>query len=191
MSGSALSSLQRLRALPAVMTLPMLARNTGWSRAMASVYIARWAASGLIAKAGTRAGIYYNLSTREAVTPAMRIEALLSKYPSAIAMGPSVLHAEGWITQIPQRIHVAVLTRPSLAGLDGFEIHRRPRAWFVKVAAARAADSPELYGLKAVPPLFALQDMYNSPACWHPDPDDLDLPDEVKALPALSLRARR
>lgn len=182
MSRPARSSLQRLRAMPAVVTLPMLVRETGWSRAMASVYVARWVATGLIARAGPRAGIYYNLSALGAVTPAMRIEAVLSKYPSAIAMGPSVLHAEGWISQIPQRIHVAVLTRPSLAGLDGFEIHRRPRAWFVQAAAARAADCPELYGLKAVPPLFALRDMYASPECWHPDPDDLDLPDDVQDL---------
>lgn len=183
MSAPALSSLQRLRAMPAVITLPMLVRNTGWSREMASVYVSRWVAAGLIAKAGPRAGIYYNLSARESVTSAMRIEALLSKYPSAIAMGPSVLHAQGWITQIPQRIHVAVLTRPSLTSLDGFEIHRRPRAWFVKAAAARAADSPELYGLKAVPPLFALRDMYASPECWHPDADDLDLPTDLASAP--------
>ena len=91
MSRSTRLSLQRLRAMPAVMTLPMLVRETGWSRAMASVYVARWVATGLI-------------------------------------------------SQIPQRIHVAV------------------------------------------PPLFALRDMYASPECWHPDPDDLGLPDDVQDL---------
>jgi hypothetical protein len=57
----------------------------------------------------------------------------LFEYPSAILCGESVLHAAGWITQIPAQLSVTVLSRPSYVSLHGFEIRGRPLQWFRKV----------------------------------------------------------
>jgi len=45
------------------------------------------------------------------------VAALEFEYPSAILIGESVLHAAGWITQIPAQLSVAVLRRRSYADL--------------------------------------------------------------------------
>jgi len=59
------------------------------------------------------AGIYFNKLRVPQVDASLRISALLFEYPSAILCGESVLHAAGWITQIPARLSVSVLSRPS------------------------------------------------------------------------------
>jgi hypothetical protein len=33
-------------------------------------------------------------------------------------------------------------------------------------------------GLRTLPPAVALADLYGDPKGWHPDPDDLDIPDQ-------------
>jgi hypothetical protein len=35
--------------------------------------------------------------------------------------------------------------------------------------------------LRALPPALALVDLYGDPKAWHPDVDDLDVPEEEKA----------
>jgi hypothetical protein len=89
-----------------------------------------------------------------------------------------VLHAAGWITQIPARMSVAVLARASYVALHGFEIHGRSLSWFKQVHDARAAPVERVYGLRALPPALALADLYKDPKAWHPDIDDVDIPRE-------------
>lgn len=173
-------ALERLRDLPAVFTLAGLCRFTGLSRQAAAVYLSRWKARGLVEPAGERAGIYFNKLKRSEIESPDRIGALLFEYPTAILCGESVLHAAGWITQIPARLSVAVLARPSYVSLHGFEIHGRSRSWFRKIHAA-VTGNEKIYGLRALSPALALADLYADPRAWHPDADDLDIPEKETA----------
>ena len=93
--------------------------------------------------------------------------------------GESVLHAAGWITQIPTSLSVAVISRPSYVSLNEFEIRGRPLSWFKKVhPAVDPAPDKRIYGLRALPASLALADLYGEPKGWHPDVDDLDIPQE-------------
>ena len=104
-------------------------------------------------------------------------------YPNALMVGESVLHAAGWITQIPSTLQVAVektSLRRSYKQHDGFTLLPRPLAWFAR--AHPHVLSPQkakfnTYGLHTVPPDFALADLYATPGAWHPDADDLDIPE--------------
>ena len=90
-----------------------------------------------------------------------------------------MLHATGWITQIPARLSVAVISRPSYVSLHGFDIHGRPLSWFKKVhPAVDPSPDKRIYGLRTLPTPLALADLYGDPKGWHPDVDDLDIPQE-------------
>jgi hypothetical protein len=155
---------------------------TRLSNQAASVWLARWKEKGLIEAAGDRARVYFNKLKCNEVDGSLRIAALLFEYPSALLCGESVLHASGWITQIPARLSIAVLSRPSYVSLHGFDIHGRPLSWFKKVhAAADPAPDKRIYGLRALPPPLALADLYGDAKGWHPDVDDLDIPQEDAA----------
>jgi hypothetical protein len=41
-----------------------------------------------------------------------------------------------------------------------------------------SSTQKRVYGLRALPPALALADLYTDPNAWHPDPDDLDVPDQ-------------
>lgn len=186
------SAIDRLRSLPEAFTLAAFRRLTGFSDSAAAVCLHRWKAKGLIEPAGERAGIYFNkLKTPEPDT-ALRVDALLYEYPSAILCGESVLHAAGWITQIPAQLTVAVLLRPTYVSFRGFEIRGRPLSWFTAVHADVSARSNDrVYEMRALPPALALVDLYGDPKAWHPDPDDLDLsPDEAEKVLLGSERLR-
>jgi hypothetical protein len=102
----------------------------------------------------------------------------LFEYPSAILCGESVLHAAGWITQIPAQLSVVVSSRPSYVSLHGFDIRGRSISWFRKIHPQLEPSAEKwVYGLRALPPALALADLYADPDGWHPDPDDLDIPD--------------
>jgi hypothetical protein len=175
------AAVARLRGLPEVFTLAGFCKVTGFSRNAAAVCLRRWKTHGLIEPAGERAGIYFNKLKRSEIESSDRIGALLFEYPTAILCGESVLHAAGWITQIPARLSVAVLARPSYVSLHGFEIHGRPRSWFRKVhGAVNAAGNAKIYGLRALPAALALVDLYGDSKAWHPDMDDLDIPEQDK-----------
>lgn len=172
------AAVARLRTLPEVFTLAGFCKLTGFSPNAAAVYLARWKTSGLIEAAGQRAGIYFNKLKRPEIDSSDRISALLFEYPTAILCGESVLHAAGWITQIPAQLSVTVMARPSYLSLHGFEIHGRSRSWFRKVhGAVSAAGNAKVYGLRALPPALALVDLYADAKGWHPDVDDLDVPE--------------
>jgi hypothetical protein len=175
-------AVERLRGLPEVFTLAGFRKITGFSPNAAAVCLKRWKTRGLIEPAGDRAGIYFNKLRRAEIDSSDRVCALLFEYPTAVLCGESVLHAAGWITQIPARLSVAVLARPSYVSLHGFEIHGRSRSWFRKVhRAVSAAGNAPVYGLRALPPALALADLYGNPKAWHPDADDLDVPREQEA----------
>lgn len=174
-----IDAVSRLRSLPEVFTLGGFCKSTGFSQKAAAVCLRRWKTRGLIQPAGDRAGIYFNTLKSPEIGSAQRIDALLFEYPSAILCGESVLHGAGWITQIPAGLSVAVLSRPSYVSLHGFEIHGRSRSWFKKIhSAVNATDNPRRYGLRALPPALALVDLYADDKAWHPDIDDLDIPDD-------------
>lgn len=176
------SAIDRLRDLPEAFTLAAFRRLTGLSENAAAVCLHRWKMKDLIEPAGTRAGIYFNKLKIPQPDTALRVEALLHEYPSAILSGESVLHAAGWITQIPAQLTVAVLSRPTYVSLRGFEIRGRPLSWFTAVhpdVSRRGTD--RVYGMRALPPALALADLYGDPKAWHPDPDDLDIPPDHSA----------
>lgn len=171
------SAIDRLRNLPEAFTLAAFRRMTGLSDNAAAVCLHRWKTKDLIEPAGERAGIYFNKLKVPQPDTALRIEALLYEYPSAIFCGESVLHAAGWITQIPAQLTVAVLSRPTYVSLRGFEIRGRPLSWFTAIhGAVNARGNDRVYGMRALPPALALVDIYAVPTAWHPDPDDLDVP---------------
>ena len=171
------SAIDRLRSLPEAFTFAAFRRLTGFSENAAAV---------------CRAGIYFNKLKNPQPDTALRVEALLYEYPSAILCGESVLHAAGWITQVPAQLTVAVLSRPTYVSFRGFEIRGRPLSWFNAVhpdVSARGND--RVYGMRALPPALALVDLYGDPKAWHPDPDDLDVPpDQAREVLAGSERLR-
>jgi hypothetical protein len=173
------TALQRLQSLPEAFTFSGFCRLTRLSNSTAAVWLARWKAKGLIEPAGERAGIYFNRIKTGEVDGSLRVAALQFVYPSTVLSGESVLRASGWITQIPASLQAVVMTRRSYISLHGVEIHPRPIAWFKKVHPY-IGSSPEkrVYGLRALPPALALADLYGDPKAWHPDPDDLYIPDE-------------
>ncbi len=175
------SSLARLRDLPEAFTFAGFCKLTRLSNEAAAVRLARWKEKGLIEPAGERARLYFNKLKCSDVGE-LRIAALLFEYPSAILCGESVLHAAGWITQIPARLSVAVISRPSYVSLHGFDIRGRPLSWFKKVhSTVDPTPDKRIYGLRALPAPLAFADLYADPKEWHPDVDDLDIPQEDAA----------
>jgi hypothetical protein len=173
------SAIDRLRNLPEAFTFAGFRRLTGFSENAAAVCLHRWKKRDLIEPAGERAGIYFNKLRNPKPDTALRVGALLHEYPSAILCGESVLHAAGWITQIPAQLTVAVLLRPTYVSFGGFEIRGRPLSWFSAVHVdVSATGNDRVYGMRALPPALALADIYGDPKAWHPDPDDLDVPPE-------------
>lgn len=184
------SAVERLQCLPEAFTLAGFRKLTGFSENAAAVCLHRWKKRHLIEPAGERAGIYFNTLKNPQPDTALRVAALLFEYPSAILSGESVLHAAGWITQIPARLVVTVLRRPTYVTFRGFEIRGRPLSWFKAVhPAVNAPDNEPVYGMRALPPALALADLYTDPKAWHPDPDDLDIPaDRVEEVIAACKR---
>ena len=173
------SALTRLRELPEAFTFSGFCKLNRFSNQVAAVCLRRWKEKGLIEPAGDRAKIYFNKLRAPEVDSTLRVAALLFEYPSAVLCGESVLHAAGWITQIPSRMSVVVLSRPSYISLHGFDIRGRTLSWFRKVHPLMDSSEQErVFGLRALPPALALAELYADPAGWHPDQDDLDIPQE-------------
>lgn len=173
------SALARLRDLPEAFTFAGFCKLTRFSNKAAAVCLARWKEKGFVEAAGGRARLYFNKLKCNEVDGSLRIAALRFEYPSAMLCGESVLHEAGWITQIPARLSVAVISRPSYIALDGFDIHGRPLSWFRKIhPVVDPSPDKRIYGLRALPAPFALADLYGDPKGWHPDLDDLNIPPE-------------
>lgn len=173
------SALARLRDLPEAFTFAGFCKLTRFSNKAAAVCLTRWKEKGLVETAGERARLYFNKLKCNEIDGSLRIAALLFEYPSAMLCGESVLHAAGWITQIPAHLSVAVISRPSYVSLHGFDIHGRALSWFKKVHPALDPSSDKrVYGLRTLPAPLALADLYGDRKGRHPDLDDLHIPPE-------------
>lgn len=182
MTATYVSALERLKNLPEVFTVNTLSRMTGMPKPTALAILSRWKAKAWVEQAGPRSGIYFNLLANPLAADEHRIGALLMAYPSAMLMGESVLHAAGWITQIPQQLHVAVEKRRSYVQLTGIALHAKPLGWFKTVAVLQPREAKfNTYGLRTLPPAWALADLRADPLAWHPDADDVDVPDGCQA----------
>jgi hypothetical protein len=178
MNRTYISSLDHLRSLPAVFRLSTLAKMMNVTPDAASVYINRWKRNGMVAAAGPRVGIYYNLVIDRDAKENHQHTAILMEYPSAVLRGASVLHAHGWITQIPQQLEIAALTRASYPAMDGVSVFPRPQSWYQAVHHVIQNGRDAIHGLPALHPAWALADLFLTDEDWHPDIDDLDLNDE-------------
>ena len=184
--GSRISVIERLLPMPEVFDLGMFVMASGLDKESAKVNLSRWASKGYIEMAGPKAGIYYRrlaatMGASEQIEAAVRM-----LYPSATICGPSVLHRAGWTTQIPQQLHVAIETRPSVAQLFNVVLYERPIEWFRAIHQNRGFEaevgiqpSGLPAGLRALKPAWALADMYSARDGWVPDDDDLDIPESV------------
>jgi hypothetical protein len=179
---SYVSTIDRLKTLPDVFTLSLMATKFTLSKRHAGILVSRMVDAGFAAPAGPRSGVYYNIFRTHEITGAMRNAALFTVYPSAILAGETVLHNAEWITQAPQSITVAVLSRPTYVKLDGFDIFGRMRSWFAKVNDALVDSdtaSFSTFGLRSLPPAYALLDVYTrQDDAWQAKEDDLDIDDE-------------
>lgn len=106
--------------------------------------------------------------------------AILTIAPEAIRMGPSVLHDEGWTTQIPRVHFLAVLAgRPENDFPVRVSLHERPEWWFrvMRPYWHRAYfDDGQPVGVPRLHPAAALADMVwagKGDGCWL-DPDDIE-----------------
>jgi hypothetical protein len=177
------SAIDRLQGLPEFFTLSTFVRHEGMDRDAARVVLARWAARGWVLASGPRTGAYFNVLRSPGAANTHKIAALLHEYPSAILAGESVLHSAGWITQIPSEMTVIVEARRSYTRVNGFSIRGKPVSWYRAMTAQRAIHKDgdgkiNSYGLRFLEPALVLADLYSSEDQWHPDPDDLQIPEK-------------
>ncbi|WMD23911.1 hypothetical protein RAS12_30225 (plasmid) [Achromobacter seleniivolatilans] len=182
--GRRVSSVARLRELPAVFSLSELCRLHEMPVEVAKVWVKRMARSGLIQFVGPRAAMYFNLLRFPNSPQDNLLEAVGRVYPDAVVLGAHVLHAYGWVTQIPQIVDVAVTPRRSMMAINGVHLCPRPRSWYREQqdagAILRYGESP--FALDSLTPMAALQDLraHGTGDMWIPDPDDLYIPENVE-----------
>lgn len=152
-----MSSVSRLRQLPPVFRHGNLLLQQGASQNSVKVMLSRWATAGLVEPLGGRSGIYFNLIADSSGPETRFSEAIQLRFPEAIVCGPSVLHQEGWITQIPQSIHIAVLKQESQPNIRGIELHERAKDWFIAVQEGIVEHG--LYGMPSLKPAWAMEDI--------------------------------
>lgn len=211
MSKSNQSAIARLRQLPYIFDLRDMRTTFEITKGVDRVLVSRWREKGMIEPVGPDAGLYYNL-IRDPEGAKRRIgEAIRRRYPAAVVIGFSAIHAGGWTTQIPRRISVAVPSESSAARMTGVKLLSRSRTWYARIQeglhltedemverigrrAAAAATEPMIRigmdGLPTLHPAWALADQLRYKDDWVPDPDDLDneaideraLEDAYKAL---------
>lgn len=181
----------RLEFLPAIFDLKLFSLTTGLGENSAKVMLSRWAKRGYVQGAGPKTGIYFKKRHQQMSDDELALAAALHFYPESILCGASVLHRNGWTTQIPQSLHLAIEKRPSVVKIDDVQFFMRDHDWFVhmhkqgafeplpKLPAISIAEQPYPYAkLRILKPQWALWDMRQSKDGWLPDDDDLDLPPE-------------
>lgn len=170
-----------LKKLPPVFLGRDFEIGLGYTPAAAQVALHRWTAAGYLARAGKRAGIYYNLVVDPDAASTRVGEAIALQEPSAIAVGATALHQHGWTTQIPRVRELAIPAHPNVRSrpqLEGVSFAFRTPEWYGKAAPAA---KPGVDGLPTLPPALALADAALFGGVWKPDPDDLDVPWEEDA----------
>ena len=164
-----ISAIDRLRGLPEVFTTKTLAGFLETDRKGASVYLNRWRQRGLVSSLGPQAGMHFNLLRNPDAESERCMEAVAYLFPGAVLGGASVLHGEGWITQIPRKAEVMVPKRASLPRLHDISLHMRQAEWFALAKRNILRPGP----VPALAPAFALADCWTS-GHWRADPDDIE-----------------
>jgi hypothetical protein len=179
------NSLLRLTKIPSTFGLHDLTKEgtlgESLQRENAKKFVSRMLKLGVIQPAGKRAGVYYNLVRDPSAAQNERLVAVSRLFPEAIVIGISVLHAYGWVTQIPHTIDVAISSsRRTVPEVNGVCLRRRNAKWFSQQQAAdailRTGESP--FYLDSLTPRAALEDVRKNSDIWQPDDDDLSIPDD-------------
>lgn len=151
------------------------------------VYLFRWKRSGLVDSFGARTGVYFNRVRCPEGADHCRIPALLHLFPEATLIGDSVLHAHGWITQIPSAVQVAILPKDSTVHPEGFAIEQRSKGWFraLREQLVPAEEGASGLGLRELSAAAALADMQArgvrmDPDDLYVDPAELDEVEEIE-----------
>lgn len=180
------STIDRLLSLPEVFTLADMAR-LGLKGQAAHTFLLRARDAKRIAQVGVRAGAYYNLIKDQLGPVNRKLDAVRKLYPSAVLGGAAVLHAAGWVTQIPQRYLVMVLARPSVKIIDGVDLLLRNERWYRLQSELGniVNERDSSFGITTLTPRAALEDARKYQDSWMPDEDDLDIDEDEEAkLPA-------
>ncbi len=159
------SSIQRLRSLPALFSGKDLTVRFQWTSKAASQYLYLWKKRGLIQPLGGHSDVFSNTL----VQPQPDWEAALRlAMPSAVIAGIEALRRGGWTTQVPSHPEVFVQAGQPRYSVGRFAIKPRPASWF-------EASQPGIRD-HCLQPAWALADLLTSNG-W-PDaglqPDDLD-----------------
>lgn len=181
MATTYVSSVQRLRELPAVFSGRDLTVRFQWSAATASQYLANWRKANLVRALGGHSDVFMNLI----VAPQPDLEqALLRALPEAVRIGVDVLREAGWTTQIQRMPDIAVLSGSPRYKLADFTLQTRTPAWFARVRPGLVEAGQ---GVARLSPAWALADMIDRyldkrvKGAWLLAPDDLDLDDAAGA----------
>lgn len=156
-----ISSIARLRQLPAVFSIADLEVDFGFAKAKASTYLSRWSAGGLVSRYG--GGVYFNL-IEDRDGPSRREHEALAKLLRRpfLLVGASALGLAGWTTQEHRIKEVAVPVRrgrislPQVAG--GTLLVPRYMSWFGALQSSLPAGAAEVEGIPVAAPEFALAD---------------------------------
>lgn len=186
---------ENLNKLPDVFSVSELKRYLNLSDTTARVYLSRWSERGLVESWAPRSGIYFNLVSNKNSPQDSFSKAVNKCYPQSILIGPQIIRAVGWITQISNTYTLALNVRPTRGSTlkgsgypepKGVSFEYRNRLWWHAVLANRKdmdVKSLNQFGFQAVSPGFALVDMWkNRKNEWFPDPDDLYLDDYSGSL---------
>lgn len=166
------SAVHRLRALPAVFTTTSMAQQFGWTPAQVDTALWRWRQHGHVRSFG-RTGHHFNLVV-DPDSPVRYGNAVMRQlFPSAHLGHLTVLHDEGWTTQIPSETHVYVMRRRSQPRLPGYRLHPRSQRWFTIARGAAEHEQPQR-ALPALPPAFCLADAIARNDLAGLDPDDFE-----------------
>ena len=182
------SSLDRLRDLPAVFGIPEIEMCCGVSSEDAYTLAKRWRRRGLTQQFG--GGVYYNLVVDPAGSVTRVHEAFLRLFRRPVlVVGGAALQAGGWTTQIYRRYDVIVPVtweRRSVDQVGGaYRVHPRAMQWFNILHDATDKGGAE--AIPVVPPEYALADMLLAPSqliCRrYPlaivPPDEIDMGDQT------------
>lgn len=182
-----------LMKLPPVFDLRELQIVAGIDRKHASQMCWRLSNRDLIAPFAE--GIYFNLLADRNASKTQIGQAInrtVSTYK--IAIGASALNKAGWTTQMPRVLELALPVdrkHRTFKKMAGVVAAPRSVRWFRSMLAVSTNDGPN--GLPVLPPAYALVDCFidrqaflalgreerkTEGSIWHPDPDDISIPDD-------------
>lgn len=164
-----ISSIDRLRSLPALFRGADLTIRFGWTSQTASHYLYLWKARNFVQGLGGKSDVFANLIVGpnpewdQAVQMAM---------PSAVYVGVEALRRAGWTTQIQVCPTIAVNADHGMYKLTEFRVVKRRDQWFESVETGALSE-----GMPVLRPAWALADMIHKDGwercgLWK---DDIDL----------------